>query len=93
MKLNFHDPGRYLKPIFCSVTLIGIHFIKPYLALLLDTETTHERHIQAFLILYNDFENVNLEKMMQADVINQGNVCVRVSTAVFQDITKKSSNC
>ena len=28
-----------LKPIFCSVALIGIHFTKPYLVLLLDKKT------------------------------------------------------
>ena len=56
-----------LKPIFGAVALIGIHFTKPYLVLLLDKNTTYERLIQAFPILYEDLNNAKLEDMMQAN--------------------------
>ena len=57
-----------LKPIFCSVALIGIHFTKPYLVLLLDKNTTYERLIQAFPILYSDLKNANVDNIMQTDI-------------------------
>ena len=43
-----------LKPIFCSIALIGIHFRRPYLALLLDGAITYETLLTAFPIVYNN---------------------------------------
>ena len=55
--------------LFCAVALIGIHFTKPYLILLLDKRTTYERLIQAFPLFYTDLKNasLDLDKMMQTD--------------------------
>ena len=54
-----------LKPIFCSAALIGIHITRPFLSLLLDTETTYDTLCSAFPILFNDLSNPNTEKFLQ----------------------------
>ena len=57
-----------LKPIFCSAALIGIHYTRPYLSLLLDTETTYDTFkIAMFPCVYNDFLLVDKTKLLQAD--------------------------
>ena len=58
---------KVLKPIFCSKALIGIHFTRPYLALLLDTTTTYETLLTAFPIVYNNLADNVSEKLIQAD--------------------------
>ena len=54
-----------LKPIFCSAALIGIHITRPFLSILLDTETTYDTLRSAFPILYNDLSNPNIERFLQ----------------------------
>ena len=55
------------KPIFCSTALIGIHFTRLYLALLLDTTTIHETLLIAFPIVYNNLADNVPEKLLQTD--------------------------
>ena len=56
-----------LKPTFCSIALIGIHFTRPYLALLLDTTTTYERLLTVFPIVYKNLADNVSEKLLQTD--------------------------
>ena len=58
---------KVLKPIFCSKALIGIHFTRPYLALLLDTTTTYETLLTAFPIVYDNLADNVSEKLIQTD--------------------------
>ena len=56
-----------LKPTFCSIALIGIHFTRPYLALLLDTTTTYERLLTVFPIVYKNLADNASETLLQTD--------------------------
>ena len=56
-----------LKPIFCAAALVGIHFTRPYLSLLLDTDTTYDTLIAKFPVVYNDLLNSNSNDFLQAD--------------------------
>ena len=56
-----------LKPIFCAAALVGIHFTRPYLSLLLDTETTYNTLLEKFPMVYNDFLHSNRDNLLQAD--------------------------
>ena len=56
-----------LKPTFCSTALIGIHFTRPYLALLLDTTTTYERLLTVFPIVYKNLADNVSGKLLQTD--------------------------
>ena len=58
-----------LKHIFCAAALIGIHFTRPYLSLLLDTATTYDTLLEKFPLLYSDFSNIDSDKFLQADQI------------------------
>ena len=88
-----------LKPILCSAALIGIHYTRPYLSLLLDTKTTYNTLLEAFPLLYNDFLNIEIDKLLQA---NQ-RVVTFVSKKKFEDsmpkeclrqtVNMKSLNC
>ena len=56
-----------LKPILCATALIGIHYTRPYLALLLNTETNYDTLLETFPILYQDFLNTDIDQLLQAD--------------------------
>ena len=56
-----------LKLIFCSTALIGIHFLRPYLALSLDTTTTYETLLTAFPIIFNNLVDNVSEKLLKTD--------------------------
>ena len=55
-----------LKPIFCTTSLIGIHFTTPYLSLLIDKETTYSKLIESFPV-YKDLAEMKPEKMLQTE--------------------------
>ena len=55
------------KPIFCSTALIGIHFTRLYLAILLDTTTIYETLLIALPIVYNNLADNFPEKLLQTD--------------------------
>ena len=57
-----------LKPIFCAAALIGIHFTRPYLSLLLDTDTKYDTLIETFPLIYNDLLAADKDKLLQTDV-------------------------
>ena len=54
-----------LAPIFSAVALIGIHFCRPFLSLLLDTETNYRTLLEEFPVFYTDLTEVNLDSFMQ----------------------------
>ena len=56
-----------LKPIFCAIALIRIHFKSPFLSLILDTRTTYETLITTFLIIYQDLSKVDIEQMLKTE--------------------------
>ena len=56
-----------LEPIFCSAALVGIHFTRPFLSLLIDTTTNFDTLANAFPIFHNDLVNMSTEKMLQTD--------------------------
>ena len=58
---------KVLKPIFCSTALIGIHFTRPYVALLFDTTTTYKTLLTAFPIVYDNLADNVSEKLLQTD--------------------------
>ena len=69
-----------LKPIFCAVSLIGIHVTKPSQALLVDTDTSYSKLIVAFPILYKELRDV--------DVIDLCSTSIQVLKFVSSDIFK-----
>lgn len=56
-----------LKPIFCSAALIGIHFTRPYLAVLLDTEIPYDTLLTAFPLIYEELSKPISEQLLQVD--------------------------
>ena len=54
-----------LKPILCASSLLGIHFTRPFLSLLLDTSTNYETLMKKFPIFYNDLNEVDVTSMLQ----------------------------
>ncbi len=54
-----------LKPILCASSLLGIHFTRPFLSLLLDTKTNYETLMTAFPIFYKDLNEADVESMLQ----------------------------
>ena len=48
-----------LKPIFCAVSLVGIHVTKPFQALLIDPKTNYSTLSAAFPKLYEGLKIVN----------------------------------
>ena len=56
-----------LKPFFCAAALIGIHYTRPYLALLLNTDTKYDTLIETFPIIYEDFMSTDIDRLLQAD--------------------------
>ena len=71
-----------LKPIYAAVALPGIHVLKPYHYLLMDTETKYSMLLEAFPQLYNELTNVAHAEMMKM------NQCFNF---VSKDIFKKKS--
>ena len=69
-----------LQPIFCAVSLIGVHFARPYLSLLLDTETTFDTLREAFPIFYSDLKETECILFMQT----KEQVCTFVSPKKFR---------
>ena len=55
-----------LKPINSTVSLVGIHFTRPFLSLLLDTDTTYDTLLETFPVLYNDKTTIDVEQLLQA---------------------------
>ena len=54
-----------LQPIFCAVSLVGVHFTRPYTSLLLDTETTYDTLRIASPEFYRDLKECQVELLLQ----------------------------
>ena len=52
-----------LKPIFCAVTLVRIHVIKPLQALLIDPDTNYSTLSVTFPKFYEELKTVNSEEL------------------------------
>lgn len=52
-----------LKPVFCAVSLIGIHITMPFQALLLTKETNYSSLLTAFPSLYEELTSINPESL------------------------------
>ena len=55
---------EFLKVLYCTGALIGLHLVEPYLALTTSTSTTYSTLIPAFHKLYNDLVKVDPEKLL-----------------------------
>ena len=69
-----------LQPICCAVSLIGVHFTRPYLSLLLDTETTFDTLREAIPIFYSDLKETECILLVQT----KEQVCTFVSPKKFR---------
>ena len=74
-----------LAPIFSAVALIGIHFCRPFLSLLLDTETNYDTLLERFPVFCTDLTEVNLDSVMQT----KDKVCKFVSEKRLKDSLPK----
>lgn len=56
---SFVEMAEVLKPIYCATALLGIHILRPFLRLLIDTDTTYETLLTAFPKLNSELEEVD----------------------------------
>ena len=70
------------KPVFCATALIGIHIGRPFLSLLLDTETNYDAPLDAFPKLHLNLTDTEISKYSQFESV--------VCDFVNQDHFKKS---
>ena len=56
-----------LKPIFCATALIGFHVARPFLRLVLNTETTYDVLLVAFPRLYNELSTTDTKSILQVE--------------------------
>ena len=80
---TFLDMGL-LKPIFCATALVEMHFTRPFLSLLLDTECNYETLMRAFPMFYHDLQETSVEPTMMLQAEN------RVVTFIEDKKFKKS---
>ena len=73
-----------LKPIFCATALVEMHFTRPFLSLLLDTECNYETLMRAFPMFYHDLQETSVEPTMMLQAEN------RVVTFIEDKKFKKS---
>ena len=69
---TFLDMGL-LKPIFCARALVEMHFTRPFLSLLLDTECNYETLMRAFPMFYHDLQETSVEPTTMVEAHN-GNI-------------------
>ena len=62
-----------LKPIFCATALVEMHFTRPFLSLLLDTECNYETLMRAFPMFYHDLQETSVEPTTMVEAHN-GNI-------------------
>ena len=60
---------RLLKAIFCATALVDIHFTRPFLSLLLDTECNYETLKRAFPMFYHDLRETSVEPTMMLQAV------------------------
>ena len=56
-----------LKPIFCSVALLGIHFTKPYLMVLMNKNTNYDMLLSLFPVFHNDLRKAVDRSFLQTE--------------------------
>ena len=56
-------------PVFCSTALIGIHVGRPFLSLLLDTETNYYTLLDAFPKLHQNLTDAEIKKYLQFESV------------------------
>ena len=72
------------KPVFCATVFIGIHIARPFLSLLLDTETNYDTLLEAFSKLHQNLTHTQISKSLQFESV----VCDFVSQDRFKNLPK-----
>ena len=78
-----------LKPIFCAVSLIGIHITKPFQALLIDVDTKYTNLMTAFPKLYKELTTVDAVDMCSTSI----QVFRFVSKEMFESCAPEKEVC
>ena len=83
LDLSFIDM-ELLKPVFCATVFIGIHIGRPFLSLLLDTETNNDTLLEAFSKLHQNLTHTEISEYLQFESV----VCDFVSQNRFKNLPK-----
>ena len=69
-----------LKPIFAAISLLGIHFTRPFHSLLLDKDTNYTILTESYKLLYDNLTNIDVSHLLTTK-----KVCNFVVDKVFDD--------
>ena len=72
------------KPVFCATALVSIHIGRPFLSLLLDSETNYDTLIAAFPQLHKDLTTADINSFI---TITEG-ACNFISEEQFKTKVK-----
>ena len=72
------------KPVFCATVFIGIHIARPFLSLLLDTETNYDTLLETFSKLHQNLTHTQISKYLQFESV----VCDFASQDRFKNLPK-----